>query len=263
MDTAGPSLLEVQRALLASLARGEHEAAVSQIVADGIDPAGLLAIYRNTSIATLVTALRLTYPAVRKLVGEEFFEGAARIFIGEQPAAGAWLDEYGDSFGGFLRTFPPAASLSYLPDVAELEWAVSRALHAPEAAPVDMHRLARLSAAQSGRLRLVAHPALSLVRADGPADAIWRAVLEDDDAALASIDVAQGPVFLLVERHDSSVRMQRLDETAWRFTAVLCDGAPLSNALRANPDCAADALLAEHLAAGRFVDFELPGHEET
>jgi hypothetical protein len=263
MSTAAPSLLEVQRALLASLAGGEHEAADPHIVADGIDPAGLLAIYRNTSIATLVNALRLTYPAVRKLVGEEFFEGVARIFIGEEPAAGAWLDEYGGSFGGFLRTFAPASSLPYLPDVAELEWAVGRALHAPEAGPLDVHRLASLSGAQSGRVRLVAHPALSLVRADCPADAIWHAVLEDDDAALAAIDVAQGPVFLLVERHDCSVRMQRLDEAAWRFTATLCAAAPLSGALQDNPDCAADALLAEHLAAGRFVDFELPGPEET
>jgi len=259
MNAAAPSLLEVQRALLASFA-GDDEAAASQIVAGGIDPSGRLAIYRNTSISTLVSALRLTYPAVRKLVGEEFFEGAARVFIGERRATSAWLDEYGGEFAAFLRTFAPAAALPYLPDVAELEWRVSRALHAAEPDGLDLSRLAELSAAASAQLRLAAHPALALARADFPADAIWHAVLHDDDAALGSIDLEEGPVFLLVERRDSNVRVQRLSEAAWQFTRTLCDGAPLSEALQEGPE-SAEVLLAEHLAAGRFVGFEARGLE--
>lgn len=256
MNTAAPSLLEVQRALLASLTGDGDEAAASQIVADGIDAAGRLAIYRNTSISTLLGALRLTYPAVRKLVGDEFFEGAARVFMGEHRARGAWLDEYGEAFASFLARFPAAAELRYLAEVAKLEWSVSRALHASEAGSLDLARLAALCAADSERLRLIAHPALGLLRADSPVDAIWHAVLEDDAAALEAIDVEGGPVFLLIERRDSSVRLQRLSESAWRFAKALCDGAPLPQVLREYPDCA-DTLLAQHLAAGRFVDFEL------
>jgi hypothetical protein len=261
MSTAAPSLLEMQRSLLASLAGGQDDAAASQILADGIEPAGRLAIYRNTSISTLVGALRLAYPAVRKLVGEEFFEGAARLFIGQQRATSAWLDEYGRDFGAFLAAFPPAAGLPYLPAVAELEWCVGRALHAPEAGALDLARLAAVPAADSVRLRLIAHPALSLLRADSPVDSIWHAVLDDDAVALGSIDVKGGPVFLLIERRDSSVRIQRLSESTWRFAKALSDGATLSEAMRDNPDCGADALLGEHLAAGRFVDFELQGLE--
>ncbi len=262
MNTTAPSLLEVQRALLASVAVGQDEAAATQIIADGIEPAARLAIYRHTSISTLVTALGLTYPAVRKLVGDEFFEGAARVFIDEQRATSAWLDEYGRTFGSFLAAFPAAASLPYFSDVAELEWCVSRALHAPEASALDLTRLAALSAAESARLRFAAHPALGLVRADSPADAIWHAVLEDDEAALRSIALKEGPVFLLIERRESSVQLQRLSEAAWCFTKALCDGCPLSEALREDPDDGAEALLAEHLAAGRFVDFDLHAAEK-
>jgi hypothetical protein len=64
-------------------------------------------------------------------------------------------------------------------------------------------------------------------------------------------------VFLLIERHDSNVRVQRLSEPAWRFTAALCAGTPLSAALQQHSDAAADLLIGEHLAAGRFIDFEL------
>ena len=197
MEATSPSLLEVQRALRASLADGRQGVA-SYLLADGLDAAARLSIYRETATGTLVGALRLTFPAVRKLVGEEFFEGAARAFIDQQPARSAWLDEYGAGFASFIARFPPAAIVRYLPDVAELEWAVSRALHAPEAVAIDPARLGALSGGQSERLRLLAHPALGLVRTESPADAIWHAVLNGDEAALAAIDLADAPVHLLI-----------------------------------------------------------------
>src|SRR5882724_3945962 len=137
MNAAAPSLLELQRAESAGLADGEQLPAAFGAVVDGIDAAERLSIYRNTSVSTLTTALRLTYPAVQKLVGDEFFEGAARVFIEGHPALSPWLDQYGQGFCAFLAEFPPASSLPYLPDVAELQWAVSRALHAPDAIPID------------------------------------------------------------------------------------------------------------------------------
>jgi hypothetical protein len=252
-----PSLLELQRAMLAGLGHGDLEAAAGEILADGIEAAARLSIYRNTSISTLVNALRLTYPAVRKLVGEEFFEGAAHAFADARPAASAWLDEYGRGFDSFLAAFPPALSLPYLPCVAALEWSVSRALHAPDATGLDLARLASVSAGDSRRLRLVAHPSVGLVRADAPVDRIWHAVLDEDDDAMRAIDLADGPVHLLVERRDSAVRVERLSERSWRLVAALYDGAPLQAALDRAGDDAPERLLAEHLAAGRFAGFDL------
>jgi hypothetical protein len=210
----------------------------------------------------------LTFPALLKLVGEEFFEGAARAFVDRHPARGAWLDDYGAGFASFIGQFSPASSVPYLPDVAALEWAVSRALHAPDVPAMDPARLATLSAGQSERLRLVPHPALSLLRTDAPADAIWHAVLDDDDAALASIDLTDAPTHLLIERRVqasgeqslTTVQVQRLSEPAWRLTVALCAGRALGPALEENADADAGCVLAEHLAAGRFTDFTLCPH---
>jgi len=265
MDSASPSLLEVQRALLASVADGRHQAAASLVPADGLEAAARLSIYRNTATSTLTGALRLTFPAVLKLVGEEFFEGATRVFIERHPARGAWLDDYGAEFASFIEQFPPAAGLPYLPDVAALEWAVSRALHAADVPAMDAERLAALSDGQSEQMRFVPHPALSLVRTNSPADSIWHAVLDGDDAALASIDLTDAPVHLLIERrvqasaeqHSTTVHVQRLNQAAWRLTAGLCAGRSLGIALRQNADADADRVLAEHLAIGRFIDFTL------
>ncbi len=238
------------------LLEGTDAAAVcAEIVADGIEPAQRLAVYRNGFASRLATALRLAYPAVQRLVGEDFFEGAARVFAFERPPRAAWLDEYGAEFPDFLAGFPPAASLAYLPDVARLEWAVSGAAHAPDAEPLDPARLLELNELQRASVRFVPHPALGLLRTDCPADEIWRAVLARDDAALGAIDPAAGPAWLLVERREGEVAVSRMSEAAWRFTIELCAGRALCDALEAAGGVEADVLLAQHLAAGRFIAF--------
>jgi hypothetical protein len=252
-----PSLRELQHAIRLSLIEGEDSAAAAFIIGDGLVPGKRLALYRNTFVSNMTNALRLSYPAVHRLVGAEFFEGAARIFVHERPPASAYLDEYGGGFPEFLVGFPPAASLSYLPEVARLEWAVNRALHAPDAEPLDVARLAAVEPKDHDRVRFVAHPSVSLVTADCPVDAIWRAVLEQDNAALTAIDLAAGRVWLLVERTASRVEVKRLDERAWRVANELCAGQPLGVALKSAEDLDLPPLLAEHIAAGRFVAFSL------
>lgn len=257
MEDAAPSLLELQRALRASLVIHDDGGISAHVVGGDIGVGGRLDVYRNTLASALTTALRLSYPAVHRLVGAEFFEGAARIFIEGSPPKSACLDDYGEGFAGFLLDFDPAASLAYLPDVARLEWAVNRALHARDAEPLDTRRLVALAEAERARVSFALHPSVSLLRMDHPADLIWYAALEEDDSALSAIDPCAGPVWLLTERLPTGVEVRRMSESAWRFTFALCAGRPLAAAIDEAPDFDASALLADHLAAGLFIDFSL------
>lgn len=253
------SLRELQQSVRRSLVEQDDARAAHHVVDDELAPAQRLAIYRNTFDSNLANALRLSYPAVHRLVGADFFEGAAKLFAHQHPPRSAWLDEYGAEFPDFLREFSPAASLAYLPDVARLEWAVTRALHAPDVNSLEAHGLAELDPADHERVCFVAHPSLSLLRADYPADTIWRAVLAQDDEALGAIDLAAGTCWLLVERSATGVEVTRLDECRWRFADVLIAGVPLGTALEIAADTEASSLLAEHIVSGRFVAFNLAG----
>jgi hypothetical protein len=250
-----PTLLETQRAMRTWLVDGERDAAAA-LLADGISP-DRLDIYRNTFVANATRALRLTYPAIYKLVGDEFFEGAAAAFIAQHPPRSACFDHYGEAFAAFLAAFPPAAPLGYLADVARLEWAVSRAIHADDVEPLDLGRLVVLSPREQERVSFVPHPSLSLLSLATPADTIWRAVLAGDDAALAAVDPAGGAVRLLVERGESGPEVRRLDGAAWHFATELCCGFPLGVVLAELSGGSAEKAFAAHLAAGRFVDFRL------
>lgn len=250
-----PSLREVQHAMRRSVVLRDDSAAAAFIVDDGLAPEQRLSVYRNTFVGSLTTALRLSFPAIHRLVGAEFFEGAAQIFVHEQPPGGAYLDEYGAEFPEFLARFPAAASLAYLPDVARLEWAVTRALHAPDMEPLGVARLAGLEETDHNHIRFVAHPSVSLLRAEYPVDVIWRAVLAQDGAALAEIELAAGPVWLMVQRVATGVDVTRIDERTWCFAAELFAGTPLGLALDAADGLDAPVLLADHIAAGRFIAF--------
>ena len=257
-----PSLRDVQHALRRSL-QDAHANADAHIVGAGLAPRQRLNIYRNTMLGTLSNALRLSFPAVHALVGADFFEGAAQIFVRQQPARSADLNAYGAEFAECLERFEPAASLAYLPDVARLEWAVNRALHAPDAQPLHPSDLAAVAPADHDRVCFVAHPSISLLRSPYPVDAIWRAVLERDDAAMAAIDPDSGSVHLLVLRSNEQVDVARLDECEWRFASALLGGQPLRDALSAvqAPDGA--ALLAQHLIAEHCIAFHVRAQEPS
>jgi len=245
-------LLDLQRAMRKSILAcydGEIVAMLAEGVSDRLN------VYRNTVMAGLTNALRLSFPAVLRLVGPEFFEGAAAIFVAEHAPRAACLDHYGAEFPDFLGRFPPAASLAYLADVARLELLANRALHAADVRPLALDQLAAVPPQDYHRVRFDPHPAVGLLRADAPVDRIWRAVLDADDAGLATLDLDAGPVCLLVERPETSVEVRRLPEPAWRFAADLFAGLPLAALDR--PDVDAPVLLAEHLVAQRFVGFSL------
>jgi hypothetical protein len=244
-----PALLELQRSMREQLLGGKPP------------QDELLGIYRNTMLSTLVTALQLSFPAVRRIVGDDFFEASAREFIGSNAPDSACLNDYGEQFPEFLVRFAPAATLAYLPDVARLEWAVNRALHAPDCTILDLRQLSTLGESALAGVSFRVHPSLTLLRLQFPADVIWRAVLEQDSEAMAGVDLRAGPVHLLIERNADGVQVRSLAPSAWQFTQRLVAGVPLYIAFGElpQPHEHINVLLADHLAAGRFIDFASTG----
>jgi hypothetical protein len=255
------TLRDIQRDFARSLLVPGDGAALVHIADDGAGTAERFNIYRNNVAITLVAALRLAYPAVDKLVGQDFFDGAARAFIGQYPPRTACLDYYGDDFPDFLATFPPAAALAYLADVARLEWTANMVLHAPDAPALRPDALTDLAAGEHDRVRFVPHPSVRLLAVRYPADAIWRAVLDGDAVALGGIAIKIEPRWLIVQRQASGVVVARLDEDEATWSNLLFSGAALGEIMPDEESARFVALLADHLAGGRFAGFVVASGE--
>jgi hypothetical protein len=252
------ALRELQQAFAASMLYEGDRAVHDAIVDDAFTAAERMRIYRNTFVATVAAALRLTYPAVDRIVGRDFFDAAAEVFIHAGPPASAYLNDYGGNFADFLAQFEPAHALPYLSDVARFEWALGVGANAIDMPALDARALAAMDAEDHVRLRFQPHPSVSLLLLDHPADQIADAVMSCDDAALADLDIFLGPVRLIVHRGAGGVESKRLESDAFIFLSRLCAGEPLGHLLDDSPENA-PVLIAEQLTAGRLMAF---GFEE-
>lgn len=272
-----PSLAEYQQAVRTYLLADEEMAGAltAWCAGESAASAARLATYRGTCSATLVNALRLTYPAVRHVLGTEFFDAQAAQFARSEPPDSAYLNDYGERFAPYVAGLPATASLSYLADLARLEWAVNRALHAPDMPSLDPVRLQALTQEELARVRFRAHPGASALALRFPAERIWQAVLARDEQGMRAIDLSTGQGWVLVDRDAShAVQITRIPEVIGRLSARLFAGEPLYAVLGAAEQGAsplpaeelrAEALraeelqgaLADHLARGRLVDFDL------
>jgi len=117
MGSSVPTLLEIQTVMRRGLL-GNGDATIAATLGSALAPADRLSIYRNTSRTALTNALRLNFPAVQRLVGEDFFAAAADTFITHELPNTAWLDLYGEGFPKFLQRYKPATTLAYLSDIA-------------------------------------------------------------------------------------------------------------------------------------------------
>ena len=90
-------------------------AASATLSAVTVQPA--FAIYRNTVMKGCIDALQANYPAVTRLVGDEWLRAAAAVYARDALPAQPMLLHYGADFADFLARFEPAAELPYLPGV--------------------------------------------------------------------------------------------------------------------------------------------------
>lgn len=183
-------------------------------------------IYKNNFYSRLADTLRDTFPAVVRLVGDEFFRYAAVEYIARTPPKIATLVAYGEAFAEFLAAFPPASGISYLGDVAKLEFLYLEAYHAPE--PERDNRDAILSGADD--IRPVLHPSARFLTSPFQVSRIWE--LNRSDTPFGDVVLPELREYLLVIRPQREVEVRRLRLGAYAALLAFAEGASLAEARR-------------------------------
>ena len=260
-----PEMLpELQRALRAAIHAGEYSAALCESILENGIPADLrLDIYRNNTVSNLCNALKDDYPVVIRLVGDDFFRHVARAYIAATPSSSGDINDYGEDFPQFLATFPAAAGLPYLADVARLEQVWKQVFFAAEAEAIDFASLAGLTPESFGELHLQAHPALRILSSPYPVMQIWNANQPDADAS-EDIDLGQGGEQILLQRVKGKIELALLTPAEHAWLSALMSGCSLAEAVE-TAFAAEDTIelapfelapcLQRHVAQGSFIAF--------
>lgn len=212
----------------------------------GRAPDKRFAIYRNNVMVSLTGALAARFPAVKRIAGDDFFEAAARAFASRSPPRSPLMMTYGEEFPGFLARLDSIADVPYLPDVARLEAARTRAYHAADAPPLTAADLASVSQETLADLCFDLHPSLDIISSRFPVVTIW--AMNAGDLELAEISDWSAETALVV-RPALDVEVRRLPPGADIFLNSLAAGNRLADAAGAALAQSPDFDLAANLAA--------------
>ena len=163
---------DFQRYILADQERGAIHGAVREQY--GLDADARLAIYHRAYRSRLRQALCEAYDKTWTFIGDELFAELANSYIAAQPSQHANLRW----FGGGLAAHAAAqmADYPFIAELAELEWALSLAFDADDAAPLTGADLGAIAPEAWGGLQFALHPSVHILDMDWNAVALWQAL---------------------------------------------------------------------------------------
>ena len=212
------------------------------------------AVYRNNVVVGLTETLKDAFPAVHRIVGEDFFRAMARSHIRATPPCSPLLSEYGRDFPAFIERYEYASSMPWLADAACIERAWLDAYHAADAEPLPPAALAAVPQEKLADLDFIAHPATRIVRSRFSAVTIVANNRGNDPGG--RID-ASTPEDALITRPDLDVMLRRLPPGGATFVESLMSGRSLgeaaASALEISPSFDIAANIAGMIEAGAFT----------
>ncbi|MEP6941239.1 MAG: DNA-binding domain-containing protein, partial [Rudaea sp.] len=188
-----PAVLDqAQRLFACALRDARDDAQMLPLLRDDGVATKRMDLYRDSVATACANALVNAYPVVHALVGRACFDGLARAYAQAHPSASGDLHRFGGAFAGFVAGYRAVSHLSYLADVATLEWLVHRARFAADSTPIVRASIAALSPAALLAERLGVQPACAWLHSRFPIVSLWRAHQPDADTPLpADIDLAE------------------------------------------------------------------------
>jgi Putative DNA-binding domain len=166
----------------------------------------LFRVYRHAYVARLAEVLVGDYEQLHAYVGDAAFANLVRSYIAAHPSDRRSARDFGRHVPEFLKADAGFARDPELAEIASLEKALADAFDGPDAARLELAKLAEIASEHWTRLTLIPHPtALRLTFGTNAAD-IWSALRED--SAPPPPRRLPEPQAILVWRHDVTARFR-------------------------------------------------------
>jgi len=174
-------------------------------------------IYQNNMFGATQDYLAELYPAVRGVVGADYFKQIAHSFIKAKPPSQGNIHLYGESFSWVLSEFEALQELPYLQDLIQFEWALHHSYFCSIGSSINFRDLS-----QEALLALPVdfNASVSIVKSAYPIFEIHRQSLPSYEQDVA-IELSQGGDKLLVYKDELAVQIHSLEESQVLFLDIL------------------------------------------
>jgi hypothetical protein len=193
--------------------------------------------------------MKVAFPSVRVLLGQQNFDTLAPLFVRAHPPASPLMMHYGADFPAFLEAFAPLTHLGYLSDVARLDLVMRASYHAADTPEFDAGVLQEAPEVLALR-RIALAPATMILRSRWPLHDLWQRAIQPN----APAPCASGQAIMITRpAFDPQVHLLPTGAATWLL--ALHDrplGASVDAATAAAPDFDFTAALGLALRAHAF-----------
>ncbi len=213
-------------------------------------------VYHNNVIGSLSEALRATFPIVEKIVGDDFMKMMTSEFVFDNPPQNASLYQYGQEFDNFIKSYEPAKSLPYLPDIARFEWAINQSYYATNDKALRADELSQIPSEKLEDIKLPLRKSANLFESDYPILQIRDFCLSDGEGQ--SPDMNKGyNIKLLIIRPNLEVNIAPLKNEEFLMLKQLGElaslGKAVENTLDQYPNFDFSSFLQKHIELETFA----------
>lgn len=223
------TLLTAPEGVAAGLARldpAQHARALLLVRGDQrLSAVERLDVYANMYFYRLRDCLKEDFVATCAVVGEANFHNLITDYLLVHPPAHFSLRYAGQHVPAFMNGHPLSESWPYLADLATLEWSITEAFDAPDAAPLTAATLATIPEDRWAMLRFAVSPSLRLLDLRWPVHEIWRQT--QDGETPGSVEPAR--TVLRVWRQDLRVFHRPIDADEHAGICALVAGASFAD----------------------------------
>jgi hypothetical protein len=218
------SLRELQRAFAAALR--------DPTVACAVLPPANLAIYRNNARSAFLNALELTFPVLRRRVGDAYFRQLALQYREQSPSRSGDLHWTGRDFAAYLDDHLHGGDYAWLADLARIEWSRAECAVAVALPAIHVGALARYGIHEFEHLVFGLQPSLKLHSSSYPVFSVW---LANQVENAPPVDQSLGSECGMILARSDCTEVRLLNERMFGFLSALHAGLPLGDAMtRAN-----------------------------
>lgn len=254
-----PRLHELQSAFAAAMSEGKGLPSVTSM--QGGPSWRSLALYRRLIRHNYLHALTITYPVLRRLIGNDYFRVFARGYLKRYPSTSGDLFGYGQHFPLFIRQLK---SPRLLIELARLEWACHEVYQSADNQLPSQAGVHPVATADPSSVTFRLNQSVRLLRRSLSVHQVWYALQsEADGEGIGELRPYPEEGGLLVTRAGGSIHVRSLSlEQLWLLQAMhdrktVAEVESLANAFRPAIDLAQFLIGLSDAATGPVFSLEV------
>lgn len=188
-------------------------------------------IYSQTIFENLCNALKITFPGIWKIIGEECANAAVYkfVFLNRNFPITGCIDDWGDNFPEFLAQSDELKNLTYLKDYARLEWFEHLCYYSKASIVLSPLELKQVEEEQIGRVRFSFCPSVFFLKSNYSLDKIQELLKDSNNNSHIDIN-SSGAQAIISRSAEGEVITNWIAMDYWHFIYSLKNGDSLEEA---------------------------------